>query len=296
MITGESGAGKEVMARAIHGESERASKPFVAVNCGAIPKDLVESTLFGHKKGSFTGAIADSLGKFREADGGTLFLDEIGELPPDVQVKLLRALQQREVEPVGGGQTVPVNIRVIAATNRNLAHAVQKGHFREDLFYRLNVFPIHMPPLRERSSDILPLSMHFLIYYAAQEGKELEGFDEDAQNWLKAHSWLGNVRELENTIFRAVLLSEGKFIGLEHILPAERDRPAILPSPDVANVNARPLQISMLDAEGRLKPLEQIKQEAVQLALSHSENNMTRAAQQLGLGKSTLYRLVKTRQ
>lgn len=217
LITGESGVGKEVLARAIHLESERAEQPFVAVNCGALPKDLVESILFGHKKGAFTGAVADSLGKFREAEGGTLFLDEVGELAQDAQVRLLRALQQREIEPVGEGKAVPVNVRIIAATNRNMEKEVERGTFREDLYYRLNIFPIHIPPLRERPMDILPLAECFLERYNHSEERDIQGFTHEAENWMAQHHWQGNVRELENTLYRAVLLTDGRLISLKHI-------------------------------------------------------------------------------
>jgi DNA-binding NtrC family response regulator len=296
LITGESGVGKEVFARAIHEESDRAALPFVAVNCGAIPKDLVESILFGHKKGSFTGAIADAPGKFREAEGGTLFLDEVGELPLEAQVKLLRALQQREIEPVGENRPVPVNIRVIAATNRDPVAAVKHGHFREDLFYRLNAFPIHIPPLRQRPKDILALALYFLQRIAAMEKKNVEGFDADAQQWLAAHSWLGNVRELENKIFRAVLLCDEKEIRVEHLLPVQP--PFIIANDQASEIGAleqkSTLQISLLDGStGQFKSMEQIKEEAVQAALQFSQNNITHAAQQLGLGKSTIYRFIK---
>lgn len=290
MITGESGVGKEVMAHAIHGESARSAKPFVAVNCGAIPKDLVESTLFGHKKGAFTGAIADALGKFREAEGGTLFLDEVGELPLETQVKLLRALQQREVEPVGARTSVPVNIRIIAATNRNLAEAVQKAQLRQDLFYRLNVFPLHIPPLRERASDILMLAKHFLRLYAAQEGRKIAGFAPATENWMTSHDWPGNVRELENKIYRAVLLSEGDLIELEHLLPIGQETPA----PASSHTPRQMPHINLLDEAGQLKPMEQIRQEAVQMVMALHKNNIPSAAQSLGLGKSTLYRLIKS--
>lgn len=290
MITGESGVGKEVLARAIHDESARAAKPFVAVNCGALPKDLVESILFGHKKGSFTGAVADTLGKFREAHGGTLFLDEVAELPLEAQVKLLRVLQEREVEPVGGDKPVPVNIRIIAATNRKLTQAVQNGHLREDLFYRLNVFPIHLAALRERGKDILPLSMHFLRRYGALEGKLINGFDGAAQNWLTTHSWPGNIRELENRVFRAVLLCDQEQIGIEHLLPVT-GRDLTLGASEVPQESYK---IDLLNANGEFKTLEVLKEEIIQAALGYSQNNVVLAAKYLGVGKSTLYRQVPT--
>src|SRR5258707_4551493 len=214
LIEGESGVGKELFARAIHGSGERKAKPFVAVNCGAIPDNLVESILFGHEKGAFTGATEKHLGKFVEATGGTLFLDEVGELPPAAQVKLLRALQEGEVEPVGGRKTVKVDVRIISATNRDLIADVKAGRFREDLFYRLHVFPISIPPLRARLEDIPELTRHFLTRIAAEEGKRVRGIGNEALALLGAYRWPGNVRQLENAIFRAVVLAEGEEIGV----------------------------------------------------------------------------------
>src|SRR5262252_4365993 len=213
LIEGESGVGKELIARAIHGSGERRSRPFVAVNCGAIPDNLVESTLFGHEKGAFTGATERHAGKFVEASGGTLFLDEVGELPPAAQVKLLRAIQDGEVEPVGARKPVRVDVRIISATNRNLITEVKTGRFREDLFYRLHVFPIAVPPLRERAEDIADLVRHFLARSAAEEGKRIRLVSADALALLGSYGWPGNVRQLENAVFRAVVLAEGDEIG-----------------------------------------------------------------------------------
>ena len=210
LIEGESGVGKELIAAAIQGEGDRAGKPFITVNCGAIPENLVESILFGHEKGAFTGASDKHAGKFQEASGGTLFLDEIGELPLDIQVKLLRALQEGEVDPVGSKKPVKVDIRLISATNRDMLQMVKEGRFREDLYYRLNVFPIHIPPLRQRKDDIPELAAHFVRRLAAEEGKEVVGIAQDALNMLKAYDWPGNVRQLENTIFRAIVLCDGE--------------------------------------------------------------------------------------
>ena len=209
LIEGESGVGKELVARAIQGESDRAGRPFITVNCGAIPENLVESILFGHEKGSFTGAAEKHIGKFREADGGTLFLDEVGELPADMQVKLLRALQEGEIDPVGGKRPVKVDVRIISATNRDLLGEVKAGRFREDLYYRLSVYPMRIPPLRERACDIPALVEHFISRYNAEEGKQVRGIDERVLNVLCAQHWQGNVRQLENAIFRAVVLAEG---------------------------------------------------------------------------------------
>src|SRR4051812_41028892 len=209
LIEGESGVGKELIARAIHGSSERRAKPFVAVNCGAIPENLVESILFGHEKGAFTGATERHVGKFAEADGGVLFLDEVGELPPAAQVKLLRAIQENEIEPVGGRKPIKIDVRLISATNRNLMADAKSGRFREDLFYRLHVFPITVPPLRERTEDIPDLVRHFLARFGAEEGKRIQFVSAEAIALLRSHFWPGNVRQLENTVFRAVVLAEG---------------------------------------------------------------------------------------
>lgn len=290
LITGESGTGKEMLARAIHGQSMRAQKPFVAVNCGALPKDLVESILFGHKRGSFTGAFADAKGKFLEANGGTLFLDEVGELQLETQVKLLRALQQNEIEPVGGSKSVPVNIRIIAATNRSPRQAVAQGHFREDLFYRLNVFPIHMPPLRTRAGDVMPLANFFLRRYAAIENKTIRGFEKDAADWMTAHDWPGNVRELENAIFRAVLLCDHDRIRLEHLLydqPAHEKTDAT--SPHWRLISGTP-RLDLVDEAGSFKTMDQIINEVEHTALKFYKDDISLAARKLGIGKSTLYR------
>ena len=209
LITGESGVGKEVVARAIQGASERAGGPFITVNCGAIPENLVESILFGHEKGSFTGANTKHLGKFQEAHQGTLFLDEVGELPLDMQVKLLRVLQEGEVDPIGSKRPVSVDVRIISATNRDLVDAVKEGRFREDLYYRLNVFPIQVPSLRERQADIQALTEHFIKRFNAQERLSVQGASKETVDMLAGYDWPGNVRQLENAIFRAMILSDG---------------------------------------------------------------------------------------
>src|ERR1700742_3324534 len=208
LIEGESGVGKELFARAIHGSSERKSKPFVAVNCGAIPDNLVESILFGHEKGAFTGATERHTGKFVEAHGGTLFLDEVSELPLTAQVKLLRALQEGSVEAVGGRKPVKVDVRIISATNRNLLNRVKSGQFREDLFYRLHVLPLTIPPLRARREDIPHLLRHFLARFCAEENRSITGISGEAMALLSQLDWPGNIRQLENTVYRAVVMSE----------------------------------------------------------------------------------------
>jgi DNA-binding NtrC family response regulator len=212
LITGESGVGKEVIARAVHGSSERAGKAFVAVNCGAIPENLVESILFGHEKGSFTGAHEKHLGKFQEANGGTLFLDEVGELPLDIQVKLLRALQESEIDPIGAKRSIKVDVRIVSATNRDLSQAVAEGRFREDLFYRLNVFPVEAPALRERKEDVPALVEHFVRRFNVEEGKSVVGAAPETLACLTAHDWPGNVRQLENAVYRAIVLSDAPYL------------------------------------------------------------------------------------
>ncbi len=217
LITGESGTGKELVARALHNSSSRANKPFVAVNCGAIPETLLESELFGYKKGAFTDAQQDKTGIFAEAEGGTLLLDEIGELPLPLQVKLLRVLQEGTIRRVGDTKDINVNVRVVAATIRDLSFEVQEGRFREDLFYRLNVLPVHIPPLRERAGDIVLLIKHFIDHHNRKLGRNVNGFSPEAERVLLSYNWPGNVRELENTIERAVVLCEGDRIAVEDL-------------------------------------------------------------------------------
>jgi len=219
LIRGESGTGKELVANSIHYNSLRAKSPFVKVNCAALPANIIESELFGHEKGAFTGAIRQKLGKFELANKGTLFLDEIGAIDPDVQVKLLRVLQEKEFERVGGQRTIPCDVRIIAATNKNLEQAVEYESFRSDLYYRLNVFPIYMPPLRERKTDILLLADFFLEKYAKENTKEIRRFSTPAIDMLMEYHWPGNVRELENCIERAVLLCEERVIHSYHLPP-----------------------------------------------------------------------------
>jgi DNA-binding NtrC family response regulator len=310
LIEGESGVGKELIARAIHGSGERKAKPFVAVNCGAIPDNLVESILFGHEKGAFTGATEKHAGKFLEASGGTLFLDEVGELPPAAQVKLLRAIQEGEVEPVGGRKPVKVDVRIISATNRNLIDDVKTGRFREDLFYRLHVFPIAVPPLRERNEDIPDLVRHFLARIAAEEGKRVRSISGEALALLGRHRWPGNVRQLENTMFRAVVMAEGDSIGIDefpqiaaqvsgqpaaqgqvlHLVP----EPVLIEGPPLVELEPHPLpelgMLSVLNAHGDVRPLEDIEAEVIRFAISHYRGQMSEVARRLRIGRSTLYR------
>jgi DNA-binding NtrC family response regulator len=308
LILGESGVGKELIARAVHGGSERAGKPFVAVNCGALPENLVESILFGHEKGSFTGAHAQHIGKFQEANGGALFLDEIGELPLDMQVKLLRALQEREVDPVGAKRPVKVDVRIIAATNRNLLQQVQEGRFREDLYYRLNVFPIEAPSLRERRDDVPALVEAFIHRFNVEEGKRVMGATAEAMTLLQAHDWPGNVRQLENSVYRAIVLADGPYLtphdfpaisGLSAPMPeiaAGADPIAAAGLPSAAQLIAeapKDSPVRILDERGHLRTLEEIEHDLIQLAIEIYAGHMTEVARRLGIGRSTLYRKVR---
>src|SRR5690606_18893473 len=251
LITGESGVGKEVIARALHGASDRAGKPFVAVNCGGLPANLAESILFGHEKGAFTGASDKHLGKFAEASGGTLFLDEIGELPLDMQVKLLRALQEGEIDPVGSKRSVKVDVRIASAPNRDLAEQVREGRFREDLFYRLNVFPIEAPALRERREDIPALADHFIARFNVEEGKRVARCPPEPRAMTTALDWPGNVRQLENAVYRAIVLSDSPFLQ-PHDFPAISGVVAPLGS---ADLQVRPAGDQEADADVRAPDL-----------------------------------------
>jgi formate hydrogenlyase transcriptional activator len=257
LLVGETGTGKELIARAIHERSRRASSPFVAVNCAALPEALVESELFGHEKGAFTGALARKPGKFELADRGTLFLDEIGDLPPEAQAKLLRVLQEREVQRVGGTRPVPVNVRLIAATNQDLEECMRTGRFRQDLFYRLSVFPVRLPPLRERPEDIPPLVSHFVRRFAERQHKAVPHVSREAMEQLTAYDWPGNVRELQNIIERAVILSRGGVIGCD-LVPvrsglrsAASTPPAALPRTEVRPPGSGTPVVAFSEAERR---------------------------------------------
>ena len=325
IIEGESGVGKEIIARAIQGSSKRRGKPFVTVNCGAIPENLVESVLFGHEKGSFTGAVDKHLGKFVEADGGTLFLDEIGDLPLDAQVKLLRAIQEGEVDPVGGRKTVKVDIRLISATHRNLLDLVKEGRFREDLYYRLNVFPIFVPPLRDRKDDIPGLARHFMTRFAAEEGRKgLSSIHPHTSAMLQAYPWPGNVRQLENAVFRAVVLCEANVL-----MPSDFPQVMTQVSPmdaaiagtkskdaDESGVMALPMtdhagwgaaldglngagfayengMLRQLDSSGNVRQMIEMEEEIIRFTIAHYKGQMSEVARRLGIGRSTLYRKLK---
>jgi len=317
LIEGESGVGKELIARAIHGTGERSARPFVTVNCGAIPDNLVESILFGHEKGAFTGATERHAGKFVEAHGGTLFLDEISELPLAAQVKLLRALQQGEVEAVGGRKPVKVDVRIISATNRNLLNQVKAGHFREDLFYRLHVLPLTIPPLRARREDIPHLLRHFVARFSAEENRPITGISGEAMTLLGAWPWPGNVRQLENAVYRAVVMSDGGQLGVADFplaggAPAEGPEmaPLTLESPPqspaanlvpAAEVPIAPAPaadrfppsygtLALIAADGEVRPLEEVEAEAIRFAIAHYRGQMSEVARRLKIGRSTLYR------
>ena len=313
LIEGESGVGKELFARAIHGSGERKSKPFVAVNCGAIPDNLVESILFGHEKGAFTGATERHTGKFVEASGGTLFLDEISELPLTAQVKLLRALQEGAVEAVGGRKPVRVDVRIISATNRKLLDRVKAGHFREDLFYRLHVLPLTIPPLRMRREDIPHLLRHFLARFCAEENRPITGISGEAMALLSQLDWPGNIRQLENAVYRAVVMSDTDQLGIDDFpqgaahaqapdthIPVE---PLIIgpgshsTAPAMISGNEIPIAplpsggaLTMLTSTGEVRPLEEMESEIIRFAISHYRGQMSEVARRLKIGRSTLYR------
>jgi two-component system response regulator HydG len=276
LITGESGVGKERIARLVHDESTRAVGPFIAVNCGAITETLLESELFGHTRGAFTGASSDRPGLFEAANGGTLLLDEIGEVSPGMQVKLLRVLQEREIRRVGENKSRPVNVRVLAATNRDLAHGVAEGTFRQDLYYRLKVVELHVPPLRERRDDILPLGRLLLADAAVRMARKISGLAPSAADQLLRYEWPGNVRELENAMERAVALARGSRVDLED-LPEE-----------IRRASPRPVAIA-----GTVQPLNEIEKVYILEVLKLNGGNQTRTAEQLRIGSATLYRKLK---
>jgi two-component system NtrC family response regulator len=274
LLLGESGTGKEVLANALHGLSPRANKPFIAINCAAIPENLLESELFGHEKGAFTGAIKQTKGKIELASGGSLFLDEIGDLPLPLQVKLLRFLQERIIERVGGRVPIPVDVRIICATHRELPDLVQTGAFREDLFYRLDEFTVRIPPLRERAGDAHLLAQYFLTRFTAEQNKSLRGFSGDALSALAAHEWPGNVRELQNRVKRAVIMADGPLIT-------------------AADLN---LVVSAEDSDDSVdlrRAREEAERMALQRALLQEQGNVSRAARLLGVSRPTLYDLMR---
>jgi DNA-binding NtrC family response regulator len=321
LIEGESGVGKEMVARAIQGSGERRGKPFVPVNCGAIPDNLVESILFGHEKGAFTGATEKHVGKFVEANNGTLFLDEIGDLPLDVQVKLLRAVQEGEVDAVGAKAPIRVDIRLISATHRDLIQRVKDGLFREDLYYRLNVFPIHVPALRERPEDIPLLVQHFIAKLGKSETNgRVKGIASNALAMLEAYDWPGNIRQLENAVFRAVVLCDGEILTADDFPQiraqsegfdlSEEGGAVVRAEAAVASNIARPAEtyfaasgeqtgadeagvVKALDDKGNVRALADVESEMIRFAIDHYGGQMSEVARRLGIGRSTLYRKLK---
>ena len=273
MLLGESGTGKEVFAQAIHDLSPRGDKPFVAINCAAIPENLLESELFGHEKGSFTGAIRQQKGKVEVADTGTIFLDEVGDMPPAIQAKLLRFLQERTFERIGGRQSIPVDVRVICATNQNLEEMIAAGTFREDLYYRLSEMVINIPPLRDRSGDAELLAQAFLQRFAADQGKSIRGFSREALAAIGSYSWPGNVRELENRVKRALIMAEGN-----RVTPEDLDLQAVEGDAEILNL---------------AKAREEAEKREIPRALSRAEGNITQAAKLLGISRPTLYDLMR---
>ena len=276
LITGESGTGKGMVAEAIHESGPRKDKPFISINCGAIPENLLESELFGHKKGSFTSAIEDKKGLITMANGGTLFLDEVGELPPSLQVKLLHVIQTKELTPVGDTRVITVDIRIIAATNADIMQRVKEGKFREDLFYRLNVIEIKMPPLRERKDDIPVLIKHYVNLFAGETGKNIKDIDYEAMQALLAYDWPGNIRELRNTIERAVVLADGEVITIHDLTDKFRTM-------DIEGVSASSLR----------QALDHFEMEYVRRSLAESKGNKEATAAKLGIDLATLYRKLK---
>jgi DNA-binding NtrC family response regulator len=316
LIEGESGVGKEVFAKAIQGSSERRGRPFVTVNCGALPHNLAESILFGHEKGAFTGASRAHTGKFKDADGGTLFLDEVGELSLELQVKLLRAIQEGEIDPVGAKHSVKTDFRLISATNRDLIEQVKAGQFREDLYYRLNVFPVQVPPLRARKSDIAALIQHFTARICLEESRRnITGIAHDALAMLEAYDWPGNIRQLENTIFRAVVLSDGEQLtidefpqvsmamGMDPAADNGDSKVVSLPIPGASLEGAQHLDrdattlangaLSALSPDGEVRSLQDLEADMIRFAIEHHHGRMTRVARSLAIGRSTLYRKIK---
>ncbi|HKB86106.1 MAG TPA: sigma-54 dependent transcriptional regulator [Ignavibacteriaceae bacterium] len=283
LIYGESGTGKELIARAIHYNGKRKQGPFTVVNCASIPRELLESELFGHEKGSFTGAHQRKLGKFEIANGGTLFLDEVGELEMLLQAKLLRVIQEKEFERVGGTELIKTDVRIISATNRDLKQAVDEKEFREDLYYRLNSFPIYIPPLRQRRGDILVLAQHFLDSFNKKLGKSIKGFTKKSLKFMYEYNWPGNIREMENTIERCMIICESDMIEVED-LPVHLRANETSANSDLSGA---------LFADDTIVPFEKLKEESIKHALKVTSGNIVEAAKKLQLGRATIYRLME---
>ncbi|HWS11167.1 MAG TPA: sigma-54 dependent transcriptional regulator, partial [Rhodocyclaceae bacterium] len=288
LLSGESGTGKEVFARYLHAQSARAAAPFVAINCAAIPENLLEATLFGYEKGAFTGAQGSQAGKFEQAQGGTLLLDEISEMPLPLQAKLLRVLQEREVERVGGRRPIPLDIRIVATTNRDMSTEVAEGRFREDLYYRLNVFPIRIPALRERREDIVPLAAHFAALHGARMGRSA-ALAASAKAILAAHDWPGNVRELENAMQRALILAPGDRIEPDHLLLGLEGR--AMEQAQVACTDPEPIR-----ASGQVTRMRDLERQHILETLAAVGGSRKLAVQRLGISERTLrYKLQQYR-
>ena len=294
LITGESGTGKELIATALHDGSSRRGKPLIRINCAAIPKDLMESELFGYERGAFTGAVTSKPGRFELADGGTLFLDEIGEIPVEMQVKLLRALQESEFERVGGIKTTRVDVRLIAATNRDLQQEIEAGRFRKDLYYRLAVVPLKLPPLRDRATDIPMLSKHFIQKYNRRLNKKIEGIDEEALALLKAYPWPGNIRELENLMERVLLFADGPQIGARDLPEPIRSAPVSASTSALGGTSEGPpgVQETGLKDIVRAKRAE-VEKDSIRQALGETDGNVTRAAKLLQISRKSLQTKMK---
>ncbi|MCX7207221.1 MAG: sigma-54 dependent transcriptional regulator [Proteobacteria bacterium] len=294
MITGESGTGKEVLAQFLHRNSDRSTRPFVAINCAAIPEQLLESTLFGHEKGSFTGAATQHLGKFEQANGGTLLLDEISEMPLALQAKLLRVLQEREVERVGGSKPVPIDIRVLATSNRDMKLEVAAGRFREDLFYRLNVFPLQIPSLRERSNDILPLAKAMLARHAARQKRRVPVLSAAAETALLAHEWEGNIRELDNVVQRALILAPGDEISADHLYLPQN---AASKAANIADVPVWPDALPQAEAPAVISDIKELEKRHILETLKSLGGARKSTAEKLGMSERTLrYKLQQYRE
>lgn len=294
-ITGESGTGKEVAASAIHSQSPRKNGPFIAINCGAIPKDLMESEIFGHVKGAFTGAHADREGAASRASGGTLFLDEICEMDLSLQTKLLRFIQTGTFQKVGGSKTEKVDVRFVCATNRDPLEEVEAGNFREDLYYRLHVIPIHLPPLRERDGDVIEIARHFLVAYAAEEGKAFSRFDEKSEAVFASYKWPGNIRQMQNVIRNIVVLNDGEAVTLEMLPPPLNRVAAAAPPAAEASAEATttagdsPREV-LATEDGSIQPLWKVERDVIERAIEACDGNIPKAAAKLGVSPSTIYR------
>ncbi len=289
LIEGESGVGKEVVADAVHAASPRSKKPMVTVNCGAIPANLVESELFGHEKGAFTGAFERKIGRFQEADGSSIFLDEVGEMPLETQVKLLRVLQSGEIQPIGARNVREVDVRIIAATNKKLLDEVEAGRFREDLYYRLNVVQVTIPPLRERSGDIPALARHLLARIAQQPGLRPIGITDEALQLLVDYDWPGNVRQLQNALFRAAVLCDDNALTRADFpqISAIGAQPNATRGPSATPASGG---VTLFRPDGNMRALDEIEADVIRLAIGHYRGRMTEVARRLGIGRSTLYR------